>query len=220
MKTQGEKIMTLTLTAEEMFRKAYENRYTWDENFPGYEADVTMKTNNASYQGKVVITSDLSFDVTGVEDEEAARSIKNQLWEMTIHRVNHSFEKSHGENTFSFGETDDNGAIEILVGGAGAGNSYKIKDDCVCFVNRKIGNKVVNINTFDFQQTDKGYLALGYDSIYIDPETKEALTGTTVFEDKFTQVGDYYVLASRKITSQQKDKSQTTEYIFDNFNVF
>lgn len=209
--------MTLTITAEQMFRNAYENRYTWDENFGGYEADVTMKVGNATHTGKVFINSDLTFDVEGVEDEDVARAIKSQLWEMTIHRVNHSFEKSHGENTFSFGETDENGAIEILVGGAGQGNSYQIKDNCVCFVNRKIGNKVVNINTFQFQQTDKGYLAEGYDSIYIDPETRQPLTGKTLFEDKFELVGDYYVLTSRKITSQKDDRTETTEFVFANF---
>jgi hypothetical protein len=209
--------MTLTITAEQMFRNAYENRYTWDENFGGYEADVTMKTDDATHTGKVLINSDLTFDVQGVEDEEAARAIKSQLWEMTIHRVNHSFAKSHGENTFSFGETDENGAIEILVGGAGQGNSYKIKDNCVCFVNRKIGNKIVNINTFQFQQTDKGYLAEGYDSIYIDPETGKPLTGKTLFADKFEPVGDYYVLTSRTITSSKDDRTETTEFVFSNF---
>ena len=209
--------MTLTLTAEEMFRKAYENRYTWDKNFSGYTAEVTMKTGDTSYSGKIVINSDLKFEVQGVEDETAHNAIKNQLWEMTIHRVNHSFEKSHGENTFSFGETDDSGAIEILVGGAGQGNSYKIKNDCVCFVNRKIGTKIVNIDTFDFKQTEKGYLAEGYDSVYIDPETKEFLSGKTVFADNFEQVGNYYVLTSRKITSKKGGESQTTEFIFSNF---
>ena len=211
--------MTLTLTAEELFRQAYENRYTWDDKFPGYEADVTLKMGDVSHTGKVLINSDLSFEVKDVEDEEAARAIKNQLWEMTIHRVNHSFEKSHGENTFSFGETDDTGAIEILVGGAGAGNSYKIKDDCVCYVNRKIRDKVVNINTFDFQDTDKGYLAEGYDSVYIDPETKQAVTPRTVFADKFEKIGDYYLLTSRKITSESEEQPQVTEYIFSNWKI-
>ncbi len=209
--------MTLTITAEQLFRKAYENRYTWDENFSGYEADVTMTSGDTSHTGKVLINSDFSFEVKDVEDEDAARGIKNQLWEMTIHRVNHSFEKSHGENTFSFGETDEQGAIEILVGGAGAGNSYKLKDDCVCFVNRKIGNKIVNINTFEFQETDNGYLAQGYDSVYIDPESGQSITGKTVFKDHFEQIGNYYVLTSRKIISQAKDKPLTTQFTFSNF---
>ena len=207
--------MTLTLTAEEMFRQAYENRYTWDKNFSGYSANVTMKKGDISHTGKILIKSDLSFHVQEVEDEEAAKAIKNQLWEMTIHRVNHSFEKSHGENTFSFGETDDKGATEILVGGAGAGNSYKIKDNCVCFVNRKIGNKVVNINTYAFKHTDKGYLAESYDSMYVNPETGESLTGKTMFTDSFAQVGDYYVLTSRIIETNQ----EVTEYIFSDFQV-
>jgi len=30
-------------SASELFRAAYENRYTWDENFPGYSADVQLQ---------------------------------------------------------------------------------------------------------------------------------------------------------------------------------
>lgn len=211
--------MTKTLTAEELFRTAYENRYTWDKDFPGYEADVTMKTAESTYTGKVHVDSNLNFDVEGVEDENALRAIKSQLWEMTIHRVNHGFEKSHGENTFNFGKTDENGAIEILVGGAGEGNSYKLHDDKVIFVNRKIGNKIVNINTFETLMTDEGYLAKGYDSVYVDAETKKPMGGKTVFEDNFEKFGDYYILTSRKIHSDQNQESQTTEFSFSNIRL-
>ena len=208
---------SLTLTAEQMFRKAYENRYTWDSNFSGYSADATMKVGDVTHKGKAIVNSDLSYEVEGVEDKDASNAIKNQLWEMTIHRVNRGFEKSHGDNTFSFGETDEDGAVEILVGGEGAGNGYKIKDDCVTFVNRKIGNKRVNINTYDFQPTEKGYLATKYDSCYVDLETNEPVTGKTVFEDNFEKVGDYYVLTTRKISSEHDGNLQTTEFVFSNF---
>ncbi|MFN7503416.1 MAG: DUF3386 family protein, partial [Dolichospermum sp.] len=32
--------MAIQSTAETLFQTAYESRYTWDENFPGYAANV------------------------------------------------------------------------------------------------------------------------------------------------------------------------------------
>jgi hypothetical protein len=209
--------MTLTITAQDMFRQAYENRYTWDENFPGYTADVTMTTGETTCTGKVKINRDLSFEVEGIEEEDCAKAIKNQLWEITIHRVNHSFAETHGENTFALGEKDDTGAVKILVGGAGAGNYYKLRDDTVCFVHRRIGNKIVNIDTTKTLNTDKGYLALEYNSIYINPETNETISPKTEFFDKFELVGNYYLLTNRQIVTES-EQPQVTEFTFTNIS--
>lgn len=68
--------MTQTLTAQDAFRAAYDNRYTWDEKFPGFTADVTFTDGEKSVTGKVAIKSDMSFEVTGVEDEAAKKKSK------------------------------------------------------------------------------------------------------------------------------------------------
>lgn len=208
--------MTLTLTAEALFRSAYENRYTWDENFPGYTCDITLINPQGTYTAKGRIKSDLQFEVFDIEDSPAKKAIHGQLWEITIHRVNHSFEKSHGENTFSFGEKDENGAVEILVGGAGEGNKYKVHNNVVSFVYRKIGNSIVAINTFDVLNTDEGYLSQGYDSIYLDVETKQPKGNKTVFQDTFEKIGGYYILTNRRITSEENGQPVVTEYKFSN----
>ena len=207
--------MSQTLTAQDLFRSAYDNRYTWDKNFPGYTATATMKSGDAEHQAQVTIKPDLSFEVSDVEPEMVKKSIQGQLWEMTIHRVKHSFEETHGKNTFTFGEKDADGAVEILVGGAGEGNSYKVKDNTVSFVNRKIRDKVVNINTLKTFNTDEGYLSAEYESFYIDPATGDTVTGITKFTDKFEKIGDYYLLTQRIIDSiNPEGKPQTVEYTF------
>lgn len=210
--------MTLTISAQDMFRSAYENRYTWDKNFPGYTADVTMKTGEITQTGKVKISQDLSFSVEGIEDEESAKAIKNQLWEITIHRVNHSFEKTHGDNTFTLGEKDDNGAVKIIIGGAGTGNYYKLKNNAVSFVHRRIGTKIVNIDTTKTLNTEKGYLAVEYNSVYIDPDSNETITPNTKFFDTFELIGDYYILTNRKIVTES-NTPQVTEFSFTNISL-
>ncbi|VEP18137.1 conserved hypothetical protein [Hyella patelloides LEGE 07179] len=213
--------MTQTITAQDVFRSAYENRYTWDKNFPGYKATVTMKSGDEQHTAQVTVKSDLSFEVSDIEDKEAKKSIQGQLWEMTIHRVKHSFEETHGKNTFSFGDKDETGAVEILVGGASAGNSYKVKDDTVSFVNRRIRDKVVNINTLKTLMTESGYLSEKYESFYLNPETKERATGVTTFEDKFEKIGNYYLLVNREIQTTDNDgQPQTIEFNFSDLQLF
>ncbi|MGB3695390.1 MAG: DUF3386 domain-containing protein [Spirulinaceae cyanobacterium] len=208
--------MTQTLTAKELFRAAYDNRYTWNADFPGYTADVSFKTGTENHTGQVRINSDLTFEVLNVSDDQAKRAINNQLWEMTIHRVSHSFEKTHGENTFTIGEVDDTGATEILLGGANEGNRYKVRDNTVSFVHRHIGNKLVNIHTSSSLTTEEGYLAEEYTSVYLDTQTGEPQGKKTTFKDTFTKIGDYYILTNRLISTEEDGKSATTEFGFSN----
>ena len=212
--------MTQTLTAQDVFRSAYENRYTWDKNFPGYQAQVTMKKGDQQYTAQATVNSDLSFEVSGIEDAEAKKAIQGQLWEMTIHRVKRSFEETHGKNTFSFGEKDETGAIEILLGGASEGNSYKVRDNTVCFVNRRIKDKIVNINTLTTVMTEEGYLSEKYESFYVDPQTREPQTSITAFEDKFSNVEGYYVLTDRIITTKDNNQPQVTTFSFSEIQLF
>ncbi|MGD1942172.1 MAG: DUF3386 domain-containing protein [Leptolyngbyaceae cyanobacterium] len=207
--------MAQTLTAQDLFRAAYENRYTWDADFPGYSASVTLR-DGLTHRGQVQVNADLTFEVSNIADEAAQRQIKSQLWEITIHRVRHSFTETHGKNTFTLGETDDTGAVGILVGGTAMGNRYKVRDNTVCFVHRQIRDVVVNIDTFDTLTTDQGYLSTGYRSVYLDPATSTAKGPETVFEDTFENVGGYYLLTRRLIRTTANDSPQVTEIEFSN----
>ena len=206
--------MTQTLTAQDLFRAAYENRYTWDADFPGYGATVTLRGGGMTHRGQVQVNADFTFEVLNIADEAAQRQIKSQLWEITIHRVRHSFAETHGKNTFALGETDETGAVEILVSGAAMGNRYKVRDNTVCFVHRQIRDVVVNIHTFETLTTDRGYLSTGYRSVYLDPETGTNKGPATVFEDTFEEVGGYYLLTRRLIRTTDNDSPQVTEIEF------
>ena len=209
-------MVTTTVNARELFKEAYENRYTWDSNFPGFTADVKLTTADGAFSGSVRVNADLSYEVFGIEDSAAEKTIQGQLWEMTIHRVNHSFEQTHGENTFELGETDDSGAVEILVGGKAHGNLYKLRDRTVCFVHRQIRDVIVNIHTHSVLQTENGYLATGYDSIYLDAKTQAVKGNSKSFEDTFDPVGSYYILTRRTIKEGVGNDAAVTDLSFSN----
>jgi hypothetical protein len=204
--------------ARQLMQAAYENRYTWDKGFPGYTADVQLKVGDQVYRGKAKVNSNLSVEVTDVVDEEAKQAILGQLQEVAIHRIRRSFTDTHGKNTFSLGETDPTGAVEIIVGGKSEGDRYKVRDNEVCMVHRHIHGIVVTINTASSHQTGEGYLSHRYHSVYHDPKTGE-LKAEQDYEDNYEKVGDYQILSSRTIRSIDNDQPVTSEFSFSNIKL-
>lgn len=204
------------VSARNLVKAAYENRYTWDKDFPGYTTDVTLKLGDKTFQGTARVNLDLSAEVFGVEDEEANKIIKNQLWEVAIHRVSRPFEKTHGDNTFTVEGTDDDGALKVAVGGKAEGDAYKVKDNEFTMVHRHMHGVVVTINTDSSYDTGSGYLSRTYDSVYHDPKTGELKQGRSEFTDDYTKVGEYTVLAKRTVTSAD---GPTMEIAFSNIEL-
>ncbi|AFY79563.1 Protein of unknown function (DUF3386) [Pleurocapsa sp. PCC 7327] len=208
--------MTERIEARDLFRAAYENRYTWEKNFPGYTADVTFRRGDEVFRGKVRVNPDLSGEVFEVADEQAKKEIHGQLWETAIHRIRRTFEETHGKNTFSYGDTDETGAVEILVGGKSQGDRYKVRNNEVCHVHRHIHGVVVTIDTFSSHDTGEGYLSHRYDSIYRDSKTGEVKAGRSEFEDNYEKIGKYYILTSRVIQTEENGQTVTREFGFSN----
>jgi Protein of unknown function (DUF3386) len=212
--------MTATkVSAQELFRAAYENRYTWDKEFPGYTADIKYKYDGKEYNGQVNISTNLKAEVLGVEDEEAQKAIHGQAWEIAVHRVRRTFEQTHGENIFRYGTTDADGAVEILMGGKAEGDKYKLRNNEVCLVHRHIHGVVVTINTFSSHETGEGYLSHTYDSVYHDPKTGEQKGGKSDFVDEYEKVGKYSILNRREITTDVDGKPSVQEFVFSNIKL-
>nr|WP_290228206.1 DUF3386 domain-containing protein [Trichocoleus desertorum] len=207
------------VSAPELFRAAYENRYTWDKSFPGYTADATLKHDGQLFTGKVQVSASFKPEVEGIENEDAKQAIHGQLFEIAIHRVRRTFEETHGKNSFSFGDTDETGAVEILMGGKAEGDRYKVRDNEVCLVHRHIHGVVVTINTFSSHDTGEGYLSHRYDSVYHDPQTGEQKGGKSLFEDEYEKVGDFYILNRRAISTETDGQTSTQEFLFSNIQL-
>jgi hypothetical protein len=212
--------MTVTqLSAQELFRAAYENRYTWDKNFPGYTANITFKHDDQVFTGKVIITANLKAEVLDVDDESAKQAIHSQAWEIAIHRIRRSFDDTHSANTFRYGKTDETGAVELLMGGKAEGDKYKVRNNEVCHVHRLIHGTYVTIDTFSSHDTGEGYLSHTYDSIYQDPKTGEQKGGRSEFIDEYEKIGDYFILNRREIHTQVEGKVSIQEFVFSDIKL-
>ncbi|BAZ86357.1 DUF3386 domain-containing protein [Dolichospermum compactum] len=212
--------MTVTqISAQELFQAAYQNRYTWDENFPGYTADITYKYDDQVIKGQVRIDANMKAEVLNVEDEAAKKAIHGQAWEIAVHRVRRSFEQTHGANTFRYGSTDANGAVELFVGGKSEGDKYKVRNNEVCHVHRLIHGTFVTINTFSSHDTGEGYLSHTYNSVYHDPETGAQKGGKSDFTDEYEKVGNYYILNRREIRTEIAERISIQDFIFSNIEL-
>jgi Protein of unknown function (DUF3386) len=212
--------MTVTqLSAQELFRAAYENRYTWDKNFPGYTANITFKHDDQVFTGKVIISANLKAEVLDVDDESAKQAIHSQAWEIAIHRIRRSFDDTHSANTFRYGKTDETGAVELLMGGKAEGDKYKVRNNEVCHVHRLIHGTYVTIDTFSSHDTGEGYLSHTYDSIYQDPKTGEQKGGRSEFIDEYEKIGDYFILNRREIHTQVEGKVSIQEFVFSDIKL-
>jgi hypothetical protein len=210
--------MTEQTKAREMFQAAYENRYTWNENFPGYSADVEVKQNDEVYSGKVQINRDLTVEVTGIEDEKVQESVYNQMRDIVTHRKRSSFEKAHGKSAFSLGEEDPTGAVEILVKGDSMGSNYKVRGKEISQVSRVMGPMAFTINTKESLDTGEGYVSSAYNAVFRNAKTGD-VTGKQDFEETFEKVGNYYVMTRQVVHSIKGDDKTSTEFNFSNIKL-
>ena len=191
-----------------IFKEAYENRYSWPPEFNGYNGSVIYQHSDKLVQGFFRINKDLKHVVIGINDNEIQQSIESQLMELSIHRIRRTFEKTHGQNTFSIGEENSFG-IEILVGGKSKGDSYYVKDKIITRVNRNIHDSLIKIKTDSVLDTNQGYLSETYSSEFFDPTTKTPKAPKSYFKDSFVQLdhSKVWVLSKRTIRREGFGKS-------------
>ena len=207
------------IDCKELFKAAYENRYTWSQEFNGYKGDFAFQGEGSSISGTFFIPHDLKPTLQTSYEGRSKELVASQLWEVCIHRVRRSFEKVHGENTFTSGIEDDQG-LEIIVAGKNEGDKYKVKNNIVTMVSRNIHNKLIHINTLETINTTNGYLSKKYTSQYSDPRTQKPISNKSLFTDIFVEISKsgIWVLQERIIETlgdNQLNKNKI-KYTFSN----
>ncbi len=204
----------------ELFKTAYENRYTWEPDFSGYAGKCSWTDGQNEINGSFNLGQDLKAVVKGIDDEKINKAISSQLWEVAIHRVRRSFEQTHGKNTFTFGEQNELGA-EVIVGGKNKGDKYMVKNNIVTMVHRHIHGNLIVINTEDVLHTGEGYLSKSYSSQYFDPISKKHLREKNFYRDEFLPLkkGGPWVLTSRSIHQESSKGLISNKQVFSFSNL-
>ena len=205
------------INCKEIFRNAYENRYTWENDFNGYEGKCIFINNNIIHSGKFAVGKDFKPVIQKIEDENIVKSISSQLFEVSIHRVKRDFNAIHSNNNFKLLNDSEKG-IEMQVYGKNNGDKYRVKDDCINMVYRKIHGIIIEIFVQSFLDTGVGILSSKYTSQEIDPETLAVNSPKFEYEDQFINIGDQnlWLLHSRKIKCLNKNQEEEFQkFIFE-----
>ena len=202
---------------KEIFKKAYENRYTWKNDFKGYQGKCIFLTNNNIYKGNFLLGKDFKPEIQKIEDEKIVQSIASQLFEVCIHRVKREFELVHLENNFNLLKNSKSG-IELSVSGKNQGDKYRVKNNLINMVYRKIHGTIIEIFVEEFFDTKIGSLSKKYSSQQINPDTLETNSQKLQYEDEFINIGknNYWILNSRKIKYlNQNQEAVTQKFVFE-----
>ena len=210
-----------TINCKEIFRKAYENRYTWKNEFNGYKGKCIFLVNNNIHEGEFLLGKDFKPNIQKIEDEKIVKSISSQLFEVCIHRVKREFKTVHSENNFNLLKNSESG-IEMSVSGKNQGDKYRVKNDCINMVYRKIHGTIIEIFVEEFLHTGIGSLSKKYSSQQIDPDTLKAKSQKLEYADEFINIGeeDYWILNSRTIKYlNQNQEEETQKFVFEDLSL-
>ena len=214
--------MNLTeINCKEIFQKAYEKRYTWTNDFSGYQGKCIFSLNSDNYEGKFFLGKDFKPEIHNIDDQEIVKSITSQLFEVSIHRVKRKFEDIHAKNNFNLIRESKNG-IEMIVSGKNEGDKYRVKNNCINMVYRKIHGIIIEIFVSEFFDTGNGFLSKKYTSQQIDPNTLKPNSLKLEYEDRFVNIGykDIWILNSRFIKYINKNgEEETQKFIFENIRL-
>ena len=205
------------INCKEIFRNAYENRYTWGNQFNGYKGKCFFLKNTSIHEGNFILGRDFKPNIQKIDDDKIVRSIASQLFEVSIHRVKRDFQSIHSENNFTLIKSSENG-IEMKVSGKNEGDKYRVKDAFINMVYRKIHGIIIEIFVEELFDTGYGLLSKKYTSQQIDPDTLEINSQKLEYEDNFLNVGkdDYWLLNSRTIKYlNQNQEEEMQKFIFE-----
>ena len=211
----------MNINCKEIFRNAYENRYTWEKDFNGYQGKCIFSINNRIHEGKFVLGKDFKPNIQKIDDDEIVKSIASQLFEVCIHRVKRQFQSVHSENDFNLLKSSDNG-IEMRVSGKNEGDKYRVKNKCINMVYRKIHGTIIEIFVDEFLDTGIGFLSQKYSSQQIDPDTLKSNSQKLEFEDHFINVSNenYWILNTRTIKYlNQNQEEEIQRFIFEDIRL-
>ena len=224
-------------SARDLFQAAYENRYTWDNNFPGMTANVSVAINGVARTGKARINPDMTVEVimdqpqlidrttrtpSGEEKtvsvDEGQEWLNNQLRDVVTHRKRKTFEEAHGKSSFNLGAADESGAVEILVTGDSMGSNYKVRGKEISMVSRVMGRIGFVINHLGHLDTGEGYISSLYTAIFRNPQTDEIVRQAR-FEDIYEKLGNYYVMTKQIVQSNEQGQTKNYEISFSDIQL-
>lgn len=201
--------------ARDLLRGAFEKTARWQPDFAGFEAKLRINVNGKETQGVVTVKS--SKDVTvSLPDPDLQKWAQNQIGMIAVHRGPRNFDESDGKYSLTL-EGDDSHPLgpRLLIHGDGMGSSYRIKNDRITQINRKMPHMAFTINVEESAVTqDQKHLTTRYTVYYFSPKDG-SLQNVDSFSDTHTRIGASDLPATRRIISYENVEVVTKTMVFE-----
>ncbi len=187
--------------ARALLQRAFENTARWQSDFHGFSADLTVNTNGQLVNGTVVVKGPREVAVQ-LPDEAIQKWAQEQIGMIAVHRAPRKFEESDGKHHLTMDSGDDHPLGRRLdIHGDGMQSFYRIKDNRITQINRKMPHVAFTINVEESSSTqDQKQLTTKYTVYYFSPQDGK-LRNVESFTDTHVRVGASDLPATRRIIS-------------------
>jgi uncharacterized GH25 family protein len=200
------------LSAAQMLSGAREGRAIWN-NFPGFEADLTLFAEGREQTGKITIAADGSVSLSGIELKDD-KGVVGTLRSLVGHRM-------------PGGETDDNvsfaddqsdhpfGRLIKLDYDSAMASAYRIKDGVIREVNRQMDGGRFTISVFEVHRNPENKYLPGYYTVSFWNKDG-SLRSTSATHETWTRVGAFDLPATHASVFAGKDEHRNVSMTFRN----
>ncbi len=202
--------------ARELLQAAFGKTARWQPDFKGFQADLQINVNGKETKGTVTVKGPRDVTVT-IDDEELQTWAQNQIGMIAVHRGPRNFQESDGKYTLTLG--DDEGhplGQRVNIHGDGMGSWYRIKDNRISQINRKMPQAAFTINVEDSTITqDQHHLTTRYTVYYFSPKDG-SLKNVDSFSDTHIRIGASDLPATRRIIGYENGEIVVRTLTFEN----
>jgi len=202
--------------AADLLRGAFEKTARWQSDFQGFQADLSINVNGNETKGSVKVKGPRDVSVE-IQNEELQKWAQNQISMIAVHRGPRSFEESDGKYALTL-EGDDGHPLgqRVNINGDGMGSWYRIKDNRITQINRKMPHVAFTINVEESALTqDNKNLTTRYTVYYFSPKDG-TLQNVESFTDTHTRISSSDLPATRRINSYENGEVATRSLVFEN----
>ena len=202
--------------ARDLLRSAFQKTARWQSDFQGFQADLEINVNGNETRGTVIVKGPRDVTVS-LPDEDLQKWAQNQIAMIAVHRGPRSFEESDGKYALTL-EGDDAHPLgqRLKINGDGMDSWYRIKENRITQINRKMPHMAFTINVEESAHTqDNKHLTTRYTVYYFAPKDG-TLQNVDSFTDSHIRVASSDLPAARRIISYENGAVVTKTLTFTN----
>ena len=202
--------------ARDLLQGAFSRTARWQPDFQGFQSDLRVNINGKETKGTVTVKGPKDVTVS-IDDEEIQKWAQSQIAMIAVHRGPRSFEESDGKYGLTLeGDSSHPLGQRVNINGDGMGSWYRVKDNRITQINRKMPHMAFTINVEDSSVTqDQKYLTTRYTVYYFSPKDG-SLQNVDSFSDSHTRISSSDLPATRRIISYENGEVVAKSLVFEN----